>query len=870
MSGKLGSFGVIFKKKDLTSDQLRSINEDLTVAPKVIKGYSAPTIPFPVYKETKNHIILPKFYSIKKFGQPKKILPDNYTKIDLKFQGELRPAQTDIVKDIHKQIKKESRTLLCAATGCGKCLGIDTPVIMYDGKVKMVQDVNTEDYLMGDDSTPRKVLSLARGKEQMYKIIPNDHGTPYIVNESHILSLKNTIYNYIYKGKNYNSYQLNWFCKNTLKCKSKLYNVNIYSKEYIDKVIEELTQEHGIIDISVKDYLNLSKSSKHILKGYRVPINYPEKKVPLDPYMLGVWLGDGSSNCPMITTQDHRIILYLKDELKSLDLFLEHDVKYTYKFSKIKQKLIINKCNNCDNDIQSNTYFCTSSCNIKYRQNNFTTILRNIGILDNKHIPHSYLCNSRENRLKLLAGILDTDGYNYGQGYEITQKNKQLALDIQQLAQSLGFFCSFKKVKKHCYYKGEKREGEYYRCNIGGEHLGDIPVLIDRKKIKSNKQQKDKCKYGFKVEKLGIDNYYGFEIDGNRRFLLGDCTVTHNTVMTINIIATLKRKTIIVVHKEFLMEQWRDRIKQFLPGARIGYIQGPKCEIEDYDIVIGMIQSLSKKDYPKGTFDSFGFTIIDEVHHIGGRVFSQSLSRVNSQVMLGLSATPKRKDGLTCVLDWTFGKFIIPKVEEKRNNVTVKLIEYLPEVKVRKLYRGGGINIQNLTNQICENTTRTGKCLEVIRGQYVAGKDILVLSDRVAHVKYMCSQLISLGYSAGLYIGGMKEADRAASAEKRIIFATYQMVAEAFDVPRLNTLIMCSPKKDIVQIAGRILRKQHVNFDPLIIDFWDRVSIYESWGFQRIQFYKKRGYSFSKKFQQTKLAEPEPEIAYCFSDDDSE
>lgn len=359
------------------------------------------------------------------------------------------------------------------------------------------------------------------------------------------------------------------------------------------------------------------------------------------------------------------------------------------------------------------------------------------------------------------------------------------------------------------------------------------------------------------------------QIELDKRCLLALQTGRGKTVVGLYAISRLKRKTLIVVHKEFLMEQWRDRIQQFLPDAKIGYIQGSKCEVIDKDIIIGMIQSLSKREYPKDTFDTIGMTIIDEVHHIGSKVFTQSLLKINKQVMIGLSATPSRKDGLTCVMKWTFGKFICPKAIDKRNNVKVRVIDYHPEVVEKRLYRGGGINIQNMLNQLTDDLTRTNACIESIKNEYTLGKDVLVLSDRVEHVKYMHSKLNALGLDVGLYIGGMKESERNNSSSKKVILATFQMVSEAFDVPRLNTLIMCTPKKDIIQIAGRILRKQHTAFDPLIIDYWDRVSVFDKWGFQRMRYYKKMKYQHTTAVD-TKPKLIEPKLEYCFSDSDSE
>ena len=147
------------------------------------------------------------------------------------------------------------------------------------------------------------------------------------------------------------------------------------------------------------------------------------------------------------------------------------------------------------------------------------------------------------------------------------------------------------------------------------------------------------------------------------------------TVIALNIIAKLQVKTLIIVHKEFLMNQWIERIKEFLPDASIGKIQGQNISISA-DIVIGMLQSLSMKDYDESIFDSFGFIIIDEVHHMGAEVFSQALLKVNTNYCLGLSATMNRKDGLTKVFKMFLGDIVHTEKRKTENSVLVKVIDF--------------------------------------------------------------------------------------------------------------------------------------------------------------------------------------------------
>jgi DNA polymerase III delta prime subunit len=356
---------------------------------------------------------------------------------------------------------------LVGPPGVGKCLARGTPIVMYDGTIKEVQDIQVGDLLMGDDSTPRNVLSLARGRERMYKI-HQTKGNDYTVNESHILSLKVT------------------------KMAKKNTHMHINGKAY---------RKDDIVDISVKDYIELPNGKKASLKGFKVGVDFPERNVPFDPYIIGLWLGDGSSSTSNITNQDARIIHYLHQTLPKQGMCLQHQREYDYKINGTKQV------------------------------NPFWNTLKELNLVNNKHIPHVYYCNSRKIRLRLLAGFLDSDRYyaKHANTFEITQKNTVLAHSIVMLCRSLGFYVSTKMCKKSYMYKGVNCEDAYQRILISGSGLEEIPVLIERKKGQERQQIQNALHTCITLEPLPVNDYYGFTIDGNHRFLLGDFTVTHNT-----------------------------------------------------------------------------------------------------------------------------------------------------------------------------------------------------------------------------------------------------------------------------------------------------------------------------------------------------
>lgn len=347
--------------------------------------------------------------------------------------------------------------LMVHGTGTGKCHGVDTPIMLYDGTIKKVQDIVQGDMLMGDDSTPRRVLSLARGRDDMFKII-SKKGESYVVNSEHILCLQHT------------------------------------------------STRNQITEITVQDYLKLSKKLRRDLKGYRVPVNFNHKDIDFDPYILGVWLGDGSKRDPVISSQDSVILKYIHDFCKNNNAVLTFQSGYDYRISAI----------------------CKQFPNV------FLEFLKKYNLINNKHVPDDYKYTSRDVRLQVLAGLIDTDGFLDNGTYEITQKSKQLADDIVYLSRSLGFAVSNKLVQKSCMYKGERSVGNYYRIHISGE-IQQIPVKILRKQASSRRQIKDVLRYGITIEPLGEGDYYGFMLDGNSRYLLGDFTVTHNTCTAIQI-----------------------------------------------------------------------------------------------------------------------------------------------------------------------------------------------------------------------------------------------------------------------------------------------------------------------------------------------
>jgi len=396
--------------------------------------------------------------------------------------------------------------LLFHSTGSGKCHAKDTPILLHDGRIKMVQDIEIGDVLMGDDSTPRKVLSLANGEDDMYKIIPVK-GDSYVVNSEHILCLKTTGRGNITYMKNQPSlpYRASYLNNKTVKVIAKSFATK---EEALAFLPDQKVEENKIIEIEVNKYLKLAPSLKRELKGYRKGVDFPYQHVDMDPYIIGLWLGDGGSRDPVITNQDATILKYLKIKLNEYDLQFVYQSGYTYRIS---------------------------SYSGKPNANAFWNAMKKYNLQENKHIPYEYKCNSREMRMSLLAGIIDSDGYYCKKGklFSISQKSNVLTEDILYLVRSLGFAAYSSKVNKSCMYKGEKKTGVYNSITISGNGLDEIPTLVKRKQAEKRQQIKDALSTGITVEHVGRGNYYGFTLDGNNRYLMGDFTVTHNTCSAI-------------------------------------------------------------------------------------------------------------------------------------------------------------------------------------------------------------------------------------------------------------------------------------------------------------------------------------------------
>ena len=390
-----------------------------------------------------------------------------------------------------------------------RCWIKGTKILLWNGNIKNVEEIKIGDILIGDDGTQREVLNLCSGEDEMYKIYQNN-GDDYIVNSEHILSLKFTNTRNI-KWNDKQGWFIQWFDTNLLRLKTKKIKPSKYkTKEASFKEMELFKgtlNNDDTIDVSIKNYLKLSDKNKKLLFGYKLnkPVNWCYKDIEIDPYILGMWLGDGSSSGDSFASNDIELVNYWKDWASNNNLVISQNDKFHYGM----------------------TY--------KGKENIFLETLKKYDLINNKHIPDDFIYNDEKTRLSLLAGLIDTDGSVEQDGVtiRITQsyEHSEILNKTQFIASSLGFQTSLYEKKTTWFHKNIKKNGIALILTISGHGIENIPTILPRKKCRPPKNRILTIS-NIKVEPYGIDKFYGFEINNNKRFLLGDFTVGHNCEFT--------------------------------------------------------------------------------------------------------------------------------------------------------------------------------------------------------------------------------------------------------------------------------------------------------------------------------------------------
>lgn len=520
------------------------------------------------------------------------------------------------------------RGVMQAATGCH---GLGQGILMFDGSIKSVEDIEVGELLMGPDSCPRTVLRLIRGNGMMYDAIPVK-GEPFSVNENHILTLA---------------------CSSRRPCDRKQFGDN------------------GMIDIPVKEYLAKPKYFRHIAKLKRASVDWGNSiDLPIDPYALGVFLGDGCvTQLPSFVTEDNEVLQAMGKEAERFGLSLS---PYEY-------------------GDRIGRYGLTNSnwrSEGKDWKNPIWEHLKKLGLAgrnsSNKFIPKTYQTASRKDRMALLAGLIDTDG-GYDGGYDYTSKSKRLADDLAFVARSCGLAAYVKPSKKS---SQNGTVGNYWRLFVSG-HVDQIPCKIRKKAARKRKQIKNVCHTGLSLEKRSIGEYYGFVLDGNGRYLLDDFTITHNSGKTEMIVGMMAEASafpaVFYVNSCDLLEQAYDRFKKYIryngKPVEIGRVGGGHFDIQP--ITVATVQTTERAltgEYHKYLFDDVSlddktnlndrqkgelselvkeaqFVCMDECHHVSCDTIQSVLNKsYSARYRYGCSASPWRDDGLDILIEAAFGR----------------------------------------------------------------------------------------------------------------------------------------------------------------------------------------------------------------------
>lgn len=626
-----------------------------------------------------------------------------------------RPYQSEAVEAVYEHLRtKDNNPCVVLPTGCH---AKDHPILMYDGTVRKVQDISVGDIIMGADSTPRHVLALARGREPMARITPIK-GEPFVVNMNHILSLVSTN-----EGKG---------------------DFTCYQKG------------GEITNITVREYLTKSKSWRHLRKLYRVPVNFSiPKNLPIPPHILGLLLGDGiMTNAIGLTSAEEE----LGDEFSRYAESIGCSVRVA------------------ENDRNVPTYYAVVA---KGTKNPLFEILHQLGLrghcAHNKFIPKEYLTASRSDRLQLLAGLLDSDGFFDGHCLEITTQSRELAGDIVFLARSLGFMANCHE--KYCACQ-TGAGGWYYRVHISGD-LSPIPCRRKRHVFHVRQQKKNVLRTGFSVEILSEDDFYGFELDGDHLYVDGNFVVHHNTGKSLVLAQIAKDsvekwngRVLILAHVKELLEQNADKIRKLCPELKIGiYSAGLRSRDTTEQVIVAGIQSVYNKACE---LDAFDLVVVDEAHAISSegdgmyRTFLSDMKVINPHVrVIGLTATPFRlKGGLICKPENILNEICYEAglKEMIQQGYLSPLISRAgrAEANLANLHIRGGEFISDEVAAAMDNDALvTSACQEIVELTRDR-KSVLIFTASVDHCKHVAEKIQAFsGKECAIVTGDTSPAERA-------------------------------------------------------------------------------------------------------------
>lgn len=649
--------------------------------------------------------------------------------------------------------------------------------MMFDGSLRRVEDVLPGELLMGPDSTPRRVLELAGGAGPMVEIRPTK-GQPWTVNLDHVLTLVRTP---THPRRPYPS-----------------------------------GQGGALVDVTVREWLRWSAHRKHTHKLLRVAVDFPPSApVPVSPWVIGLMLGDGSlsrRNAAEFTNVDAEVIEEARREAAVMGLRLT-----SYK--------------------PKNRASCHRFSGAIGRSENYLTArLRGLGLLgiscENRFIPHEYKTASRADRLRLLAGLMDSDGHGVRGGYDYTSKSRYLADDVAFVARSLGLAAYVKQCRKGCQAGAV---GTYYRVSISGD-CAAVPCVMAKKRHGVRRQKKNVLRVGFVVRQLAEpERFYGFCLDKDRRYLLDDFSVTHNTGKTRTFAEVARRRmaagpVLVIAHRSELIDQAVAALHVdtgSLPHVEKAEQRAP----EHAAIVVATVQSLKGRRLGRWDVSHFKTVIVDEAHHAVAAGYRSIVSQFSSAKVLGVTATPDRTDeeALGQVFESVAYEYGVEQAvaDGWLCDIVCKQIHVADFDVSQVRTTRGDLDEGDLDAALCVDGTIHKVCAPLV--QEAGTRPTIVFAPRVASAHAIADVLSGyVGKAVGVIDGNTDRVTRgnviAAFREGRMQFlVNCQVLTEGFDAPETACIAVARPTKSralYAQMVGRGTRIAPGKENLLVLDFY--------------------------------------------------
>jgi len=669
----------------------------------------------------------------------------------------LRPYQQKLADQIRMHVRAGvTRILACLPTGCH---ARGQRVLMFEGSLRCVEDVRVDDLLMGPNSEARCVTEIHRGSSILHRIIPVN-GDPWIVNTDHVLTLVRT-------------------------------NEDRWSP-----------RNGEIVDVTVRDWLQWPRWRKHIHKLFRVPVRFHEKQLPLSPYFIGLYLGDGWSTHSLAFAcgKDQELIEAVTTEAQRFGIDTRVD----------------------DRGTQIVIYFNGGS-----RGGYVRTALRDLGLeglgSGCKFIPQSYLTSSVSQRFELLAGLIDTDGALTNGGFDFVSKSERLARDVAFLSRSLGLAAYVSRCSKSCQ---NGYVGTYWRVSISGE-THKVPVRIPRKRPHVRAQKKNVLRTGFKIEPFGEGDFFGFSLDRDKRYLLDDFTVTHNSgkmVVIAHLVKTSRVPVLFVAHRLELIDQCARELAR-MGLSHVGVLRGAdEREDPSATVQVASIQTLARRAKPPA-----GLVFIDEAHRaVSDSYVDHVFSAYPEAIIVGFTATPCRHDNKPLgqhfqrlEIGATYSQLIKAKYIVAPHCYSSPFDPDLARVKLT----GGDFDLEQL-GDVMNDSTLVGNIVEhwlALADKYPRpgiGYDIgtrrktFLFATTIRHSKALVARFGAAGVRIAHLDGDTPETERrdmlrALAAGELEIVSNCNVLLEGVDVPAVKCVAHARPTHSLVlymQSAGRMLR----------------------------------------------------------------